>query len=72
MLELLVGLVILAVIVAFIAKPVLAGLGAPAWMYTIVVGIAIIIAIVLVARAFGIATPILTVPYDPGFDRSAV
>lgn len=69
MLALLVGLVILAIIVAFIAKPVLAGLGAPAWMYTVVVGIAIIIAVVLVAQAFGIATPNLSVPYDPGFDR---
>lgn len=66
MLALLVGLVILAIVVAFIAKPVLAGLGAPGWMYTVVVGIAIIIAIVLVAQAFGIATPKLSVPYDPG------
>lgn len=59
MLTLLVALVILIVIVAFIAKPVLAGLGAPAWMYQIIVGLAIIIAIVLTAQAFGIATPSL-------------
>jgi hypothetical protein len=58
-LALLVALVILAIIVAFIAKPVLAGLGAPGWMYTVVVGIAIIVAIVLIANAFGIATPSL-------------
>ncbi len=57
MLTLLVGLVILAIVVAFIAKPVLAGLGAPGWLYQVVVGIAIIIAIVLVAQAFGVATP---------------
>ena len=59
MLALLVGLIILAIIVAFIAKPVLAGLGAPGWMYQVVVGIAIIIAVVLVAQAFGVATPSL-------------
>lgn len=59
MLTLLVALVILIIVVAFIAKPVLAGLGAPGWMYQIVVGIAIIVAIVLVANAFGISTPSL-------------
>ena len=59
MLGLLVALVILAIVVAFIAKPVLAGLGAPAWMYQVVVGLAIIVAVVLVAQAFGIPTPSL-------------
>lgn len=59
MLGLLVALVILAIIVGFIAKPVLAGLGAPGWLYQVVVGLAIIVAIVLIAQAFGIPTPSL-------------
>ena len=59
MLGLLVALVVLAIVVTFIAKPVLAGLGAPAWLYQVVVGIAIIIAIYLIAAAFGVAVPAL-------------
>ena len=59
MLGLLVALVILAIVVAFIARPVLTGLGAPGWLYQVVVGIAIIFAIVLVAQAFGIPVPSL-------------
>ncbi len=59
MLGLLIALIVLAIIVTFIAKPVLAGLGAPAWLYQVVVGIAIIVAIYLTAQAFGIAVPAL-------------
>ncbi len=59
MLGLLVALIILAIIVAFVAKPVLAGLGAPAWLLSVVTGIALIIALVLIAQYFGIATPAL-------------
>jgi hypothetical protein len=57
MLGLLVILVILVIVVAFIAKPVLAGLGAPPWLFTVVTGIAIIVAIYLIAQAFGVAVP---------------
>ncbi len=56
MLTLLVALVVLAII-AWVGKAVLAGLGAPAWLFQIVVGIVLIVAVVLVAQAFGIATP---------------
>ena len=57
MITLLIALVVLVIIVAFIAKPVLAGLGAPGWAFQVVTGIAIIIAIYLVAQAFGFSTP---------------
>lgn len=57
MIGLLVALVVLAIIVTFIAKPVLAGLGAPAWLFQVVVGIAIIIAVYLIAAAFGVPVP---------------
>jgi len=56
MLTLLVALVVLA-IVAWVGKAVLAALGAPAWLFQIVVGVVLIIAVVLVAQAFGVATP---------------
>jgi len=59
LLGLLIALVVLAIVVTFIAKPVLAGLGAPAWLYQVVVGIAIIVAIYLVAQAFGVNVPAL-------------
>jgi len=57
MIGLLIALVVLVIIVTFIAKPVLAGLGAPGWLYQVVVGIAIIIAIYLIAGALGFPTP---------------
>ena len=71
MLELLVGLIILALIV-WGARIVIAAIGAPAWVIQIVVVIAVIVAVVMVANFFGIATPNFSVPYDPGFDRALV
>jgi hypothetical protein len=56
MLELLVLLVILA-LVAWGARTVIAAMGAPDWLNTIVLVLVLIFAIVLVARAFGVATP---------------
>lgn len=58
MLTLLVLLVVLALI-AWGARAVMAGLGAPAWLNTVVLVIVLVIAVVLVADAFGIATPSL-------------
>jgi len=58
MLTLLVLLVILALI-AWGARAVLAGMGAPAWLNTVVIVVVLVIAVVLVANAFGIATPAL-------------
>lgn len=58
MLSLLVALVILALIV-WAVRAVAAGMGAPPWMLTVVVAIALIFAIVLIAQAFGIATPMV-------------
>ena len=59
MLGLLVILIILAIVVIFIAKPVLAALGAPPWAFTVVTGLVLIIAIYLIAQAFGISVPAL-------------
>lgn len=56
MLSLLVLLVILA-LVAWGARAVMAGLGAPQWLQTVVLVIVLVFAVVLVANAFGIATP---------------
>jgi hypothetical protein len=58
MLTLLVALIILA-LVAWGARAVMAGLGAPAWMHTIVLILVLIVAVVMVANFFGIATPSL-------------
>jgi len=56
MLSLLVILVVLALI-GWGARAVLAGMGAPAWLNTVVIVIVCVIAVVLIANAFGIATP---------------
>lgn len=56
MLTLLVLLVILA-LVAWGARAVMAGLGAPAWLNTVVLVIVLVFAVVLVANAFGVPTP---------------
>lgn len=56
MLTLLVGLIILALI-AWGARAIMTGLGAPAWMFTIVLVIVLIVALIMVANFFGIATP---------------
>ena len=58
MLTLLVLLVILA-LVAWGGRLVLAGLGAPAWLQQILVVVVLVIAVVLIANAFGITTPAL-------------
>jgi hypothetical protein len=58
MLTLLVMLVVLALI-GWGARAVLAGMSAPAWLQTVVVVVLLIVAVVLVANAFGIATPAL-------------
>jgi len=58
MLTLLIALVFLA-IVAFIARAVLTGLGAPVWSLTVLTGIVLLVALIMVANAFGYATPSL-------------
>jgi hypothetical protein len=56
MLTILVALIVLALVV-WLAKAILAGLGAPAWLFQVVVGIALIVAVIFVANALGIPTP---------------
>lgn len=56
MLTLLVLLVVLALI-GWAARAVLTGLGAPQWLQTVVIVIFLVIAVVIVANAFGVATP---------------
>lgn len=56
MLTLLVTILILA-IVAYIARALLRGLGAPAWADAVLGGVVLLVALVVVAGAFGIATP---------------
>lgn len=58
MLTLLVLLVILG-LVGWGARAVMAGLGAPPWLQTVVLVIFLVIGVILVAQAFGIATPSL-------------
>lgn len=58
MLTLLVMLVVLGLI-GWGARAVLAGMHAPDWLQTVVVVVLLIVAVVLVANAFGIATPAL-------------
>lgn len=58
MLTLLVLLVILALI-GWGARVVLAGMGGPPWLQTVLVVVLCVIAVVLIANAFGIATPAL-------------
>lgn len=58
MLTLLVGLVILALI-GWGARVVIAAMGGPAWLNTIVIIIILIVAIIMVANFFGISTPML-------------
>lgn len=58
MLALLVALVLLA-IVGYVARAVLRGLGGPAWLDTVVVGLVLVVAVVLVAGAFGVPVPAL-------------
>jgi len=58
MLSLLVSLIILALVV-WGARVIIAAIGAPAWLIQIVTVIAVIIAVVLIAQFFGIATPAL-------------
>ena len=60
MLMALLGLLVVLVVLALVvwgARAVLAGLGAPAWLVQVVVVIALVVAVILVANAFGIATP---------------
>ena len=56
MLTLLVALVVLALI-AWGARAVLTGLGAPPWLQTVVLVLVLIVAVVMVAHAFGVPTP---------------
>ena len=58
MLALGVFLIILALF-AWAGRAILAGLGAPPWLNTVVLVIALIWAVVIVAGEFGIATPSL-------------
>ena len=59
LLALVVALVILVIFVAYVAKPLLAALGSPAWGMSVITGIALIIGVILIAQYFGIATPAL-------------
>lgn len=59
MLTLLVTLVILALI-AWGARAVLTGLGAPPWLHTLVLVLVLIVAVYIVAGAFGVPVPNLT------------
>ena len=56
MLTLLVALIVLAIL-AWIARAVLVGLGGPAWMQSVLIGLVLLVAVVLVAQAFGVPTP---------------
>lgn len=56
MLTLLVTLIILALL-GWGAQAVLAGLGAPPWLRTVVVVLLLVVAVVLTAHTFGVATP---------------
>ena len=56
MLSLLVALIVLALI-AYAARAIMTGLGAPPWMFTLVLVIVLNVAVIMVANAFGIATP---------------
>lgn len=58
MLTLLVALIVLA-LVAWGARAILAGLGAPNWLFTVVIVLVLIVAVIMVANAFGVATPSL-------------
>ncbi len=58
MLTLLVSLIVLA-LVLWGARLILAGLGAPAWLPNVVIGIFCIVAVILIAQALGIPTPSL-------------
>jgi hypothetical protein len=58
-LGLIVVLIVLALFIGLIAKPILAGLGAPPWLFQVVVGLALIVAVILIAQAFGVSTPAL-------------
>ena len=71
MLTLFVGLIILALIV-WGARIVITAIGAPAWLVQIIIVIAVIVAVIMVANFFGIATPKLNVPYDPGFHERVI
>jgi hypothetical protein len=60
MLEGLLALLVILVVLALIgwgAQAVMSGLGAPAWLKTVVLVIFLVVAVVLCARAFGIALP---------------
>jgi uncharacterized iron-regulated membrane protein len=50
-------LLIILALVAWGGRLVLAGLGAPAWLQQILLVVVLIVAVVVIANAFGIATP---------------
>lgn len=56
MLTLLVALVVLG-LVGWGARAVMAGLGAPPWLVTVVLVLFLVLAVVLVAGAFGVPIP---------------
>ena len=56
MLTLGVTLVVLAIL-GFIARAILRGLGAPAWLDSVLVGVILLVALIVVAQWAGIATP---------------
>lgn len=58
MITLLIALVILALVV-WGARTIVAAIGAPAWLLQIITILAIIIAVIMIANAFGYATPSL-------------
>jgi hypothetical protein len=50
-------LLIVLALVGWGARAVLAGMAAPQWLQTVVIVVLLIVAVVLVAQAFGVATP---------------
>lgn len=52
-------LLIVLALLAWAGRAILSGLGAPAWLLQVVVAIGLIIAVLLIANAFGVATPAL-------------
>lgn len=48
---------LILIVILFIARALLRGLNAPAWSDQVLIGIGLLIALILVAQAFGISTP---------------
>jgi hypothetical protein len=56
MLTLIVLLVVIAIL-AWIGRLILAGMGAPLWMLQVGLALVLLLCVIVIANAFGIATP---------------